>query len=56
MSTAIAEGAPAGGVIIMDAIKNGDIEVKGGTAEDVHKFFSFFDPPVDVGAINLIVR
>ena len=24
--------------------------------EDVQMFFSYFDPPVDVGSINLIVR
>ena len=28
----------------------------GGTKEDVQKFFSYFDRPVDVGSINLIVR
>ena len=29
---------------------------RGGTAEDVARFFGYFDPPVDVGAIQLIVR
>ena len=33
-----------------------DIKVEGGTKEDVQKFFSYFDPPVDPGTINLIVR
>ncbi len=56
MSAAIAEGTPAGGVIMMEAIKNGNIKIDTGTAEDIKKFFSYFDPPVDVGSINLIVR
>ena len=43
MSTAIAEGAPAGGVIMMSAIDDGHITIEGGTKEDVQKFFSYFD-------------
>ena len=30
--------------------------VEGGSKQDVQEFFSYFDEPVDVGAINLIVR
>ncbi len=30
--------------------------LEGGTKKDVQKFFSYFDEPVDVGSINLIVR
>ena len=56
MANAISEGAPAGGVVMMAAIRNGDIRLEGGTADDVKKFFGYFDPPVDVGAIKLIVR
>jgi alkyl sulfatase BDS1-like metallo-beta-lactamase superfamily hydrolase len=56
MASAIAAGAPAGAVVMMAAIDSGDIRVEGGSKKDVQKFFSYFDPPVDVGAINLIVR
>jgi alkyl sulfatase BDS1-like metallo-beta-lactamase superfamily hydrolase len=56
MANAIAAGAPAGGVVMMAAIEAGDIRLEGGTAEDVARFFSYFDPPVDIGSINLIVR
>jgi alkyl sulfatase BDS1-like metallo-beta-lactamase superfamily hydrolase len=56
MSAAIAEGAPAGGVIMMSAIDSGEIKLDKGSKEDVQKFFSYFDSPVDVGKINLIVR
>ncbi len=56
MANAIAEGAPAGGVVMMAAIEAGDIRLEGGTAEDVARFFSYFDPPVDIGSIDLIVR
>jgi alkyl sulfatase BDS1-like metallo-beta-lactamase superfamily hydrolase len=56
MSSAIAEGAPAGAVVMMAAIDSGEIRVKDGTKADVQKFFSYFDPPVDPGSINLIVR
>lgn len=56
MANAIAEGAPAGGVVMMAAIESGDIRLEGGTAEDVQRFFSYFDPPVDVEGIDLIVR
>jgi hypothetical protein len=41
---------------MMAAIESGDIRLEGGTAEEVKRFFSYFDPPVDIGAINLIVR
>ena len=27
-----------------------------GTKQDVQQFFSYFDPPVDVGSIKLVVR
>jgi alkyl sulfatase BDS1-like metallo-beta-lactamase superfamily hydrolase len=56
MKAAIAEGAPAGGVAMMAAIESGDIRLENGTAEDVARFFSYFDPPVDIGGINIIVR
>ncbi len=56
MEAAIAKGAPAGAVAIMNAIDSGDIKVEGGSKQDVQKFFSYFDEPVDVGSINLVVR
>lgn len=56
MVTAIEGGDPAPMIAIMAAIDSGDIKVEGGTKEDVQKFFSDFDRPVDVGSINLIVR
>jgi hypothetical protein len=56
MTNAIAQGAPKGMVAMMAAIDSGDIKVEGGTKQDVQKFFSYFDKPVDVGSINLIVR
>ncbi len=56
MEAAIAKGAPAGAVAIMNAIDSGDIKVEGGSKQDVQRFFSYFDEPVDVGSINLIVR
>jgi alkyl sulfatase BDS1-like metallo-beta-lactamase superfamily hydrolase len=56
MFAAIEQGAPAAMVAIMEAIDSGDIKVEGGTKQDVQTFFSYFDEPVDVGAINLIVR
>ncbi len=56
MFAAIEQGAPAAMVAIMAAIDSGDIKVEGGTEQDVQTFFSYFDEPVDVGAINLIVR
>ena len=43
-------------VAIMAAIDSGEIRIEGGTKRDVQKFFSYFDPPVDPGGINLIVR
>jgi hypothetical protein len=36
--------------------RDGRIEIEGGTKQDVKKFFSYFDEPVDIGSINLIVR
>ncbi len=56
MASAIAEGAPAGAVAMMAAIDSGDIKIEGGSKKDVQRFFSYFDEPVDVGSINLIVR
>jgi hypothetical protein len=43
-------------VAMMGAIDGGDIEVQGGTKQDVQKFFGYFDEPVDVGSIDPIVR
>lgn len=45
-----------GGLIMMNAIENGDIKVNKGTKEDVQNFFSYLDSPVEVGNIDLIVR
>jgi hypothetical protein len=56
MMTAIEGGDPAPKVAIMAAIDSGDIRIEGGSKQDVQKFFSYFDEPVDVGSINLIVR
>jgi len=56
MATAIEGGDPAPMVAIMAAIDSGEIKVEGGSKQDVQKFFSYFDRPVDVGSINLIVR
>ena len=56
MAAAIEQGAPAAVVAIIAAIDSGDIKVEGGTKEDIVTFFAYFDEPVDVGAINLIVR
>ncbi len=56
MIAAISQGAPAGAVAMMAAIDSGDIRLEGGSIEDVQRFFSYFDAPVNVGAINLIVR
>ena len=56
MAAAVEQGAPAAMVAIIGAIDSGEIKVEDGTKEDVLKFFSYFDSPVDVGAINLIVR
>ncbi len=43
-------------VAIMGAIDSGEIRIEGGSVQDLQRFFSYFDEPVDVGAINLIVR
>lgn len=56
MATAIEQGAPAAIVAIVSAIDSGEIRIEGGSKADVQTFFSYFDEPVDVGAINLIVR
>ncbi len=56
MQSAIEQGAPATMVAIMGAIDSGEIRIEGGSAQDLQRFFSYFDEPVDVGAINLIVR
>ncbi len=56
MTAAVEQGAPAAMVAIMGAIDSGEIRIEGGSKEDVQKFFSYFDEPVDVGSINLIVR
>jgi hypothetical protein len=56
MEAAIAQGAPAGAVAIMNGIDSSDIKVEGGSKQDIQTFFSYFDPPVDVGSMNLIVR
>jgi alkyl sulfatase BDS1-like metallo-beta-lactamase superfamily hydrolase len=56
MQSAIAQGAPAAMVAIMSAIDSGEIRIEGGSKTDLQNFFSYFDAPVDVGAINLIVR
>jgi len=56
MQSAIEQGAPAAMVAIMSAIDSGEIRIEGGSKNDVQNFFSYFDAPVDVGAINLIVR
>ncbi len=56
MLTAIEGGDPAPVVAIMAAIDSGEIKVEGGSKQDVLTFFSYFDEPVDVGSINLIVR
>ena len=50
--TAIEGGDPAPRV----AIDSGEIKVEGGLKQDVQKFFSYFDQPVDPGSISLIVR
>ncbi|MBW1789153.1 MAG: hypothetical protein JRK53_21480 [Deltaproteobacteria bacterium] len=52
----IVAGAPMGALAIMATIDGGEIKVEGGSIQDVQKFFSYFDRPVDVGSINLIVR
>ena len=56
MAAVVEQGAPAAMVAIMAAIDRGEIRVEGGTKKDVQKFFSYFDEPLDVGSINLIVR
>ena len=56
MAAAIAEGAPPAMAIGVGAVSSGDIRIEGGSLEDLQRFFSYFDAPVDVGAINLIVR
>jgi len=52
----VAAGAPMGALAMMAVIVNGEIKVEGGSKQGVKKFFRYFDRPVDVGSINLIVR
>jgi alkyl sulfatase BDS1-like metallo-beta-lactamase superfamily hydrolase len=56
MASVVEQGAPAAMVAIMGAIDSGEIRIEGGSVQDLQRFFSYFDEPVDVGAINLIVR
>ncbi len=56
MAAVVEQGAPAAIVAIMGAIDSGEIRIEGGSVQDLQRFFSYFDEPVDVGAINLIVR
>jgi alkyl sulfatase BDS1-like metallo-beta-lactamase superfamily hydrolase len=56
MASAIEGGDPAPMVAIMAAIDSGEIKIEGGSKQDVQKFFSYFDRPVDVDSIKLIVR
>lgn len=56
MMAAIEGGDPAPAVAIMAAIDSGAIRIEGGKKKDVQQFFSYFDKPVDVGSIKLIVR
>ncbi|MFQ5992404.1 MAG: alkyl/aryl-sulfatase [Nitrospiraceae bacterium] len=56
MAAAIEQGAPAAMVAIMGGIDSGEVRIEGGSLQDLQRFFSYFDEPVDVGAINLIVR
>ncbi len=56
MATAIEGGDPAPMVAILAAIDSGKIRIEGGKKRHVRKFFSYFDPPVDLGSIDLIVR
>ena len=56
MLTAIESGDPAPRVAIIAAIDSGEIKIENGTKQDIDKFFSYFDPPMDVGSIKLIVR
>ena len=56
MVAAIEGGDPAPMVAVMAAIDSGEIKVEGGGKAEVQRFFSYFDRPVDVGSIDLIVR
>ena len=57
MTNAAIEGGDTAPIVtVMVAIDSGEIKVEGGGKADVQKFFSYFDRPVDVGSINLIVR
>jgi hypothetical protein len=42
--------------ILSPHLFGGDIKNEGDDNTDAAKFFSYFDPPVDAGSINLIVR
>ena len=52
----IAESAPIGALSMMAAIVSSEIKIAGGSKQDVQKFFSHFDRPVDVGWINLLYK
>ena len=56
MDAAVDDEAPSAEAALGLAFENGDVRIEGGTPEDLQRFFSYFDDPVDVGAINLIVR
>ncbi len=45
-------------MIPLDIRRPGDRSDVGGrtSVQDLQQFFSYFDEPVDVGAVNLIVR
>lgn len=47
----MAREVPAPKVAVIDAIGSGEIRIEGGSAQDLQRFFSYFDEPVDVGAI-----
>ena len=55
-NTTIEGGDTAPKLTVMVAIDSGEIKVESGGKAHVQKFFSYFDRPVDVGSINLIVR
>jgi alkyl sulfatase BDS1-like metallo-beta-lactamase superfamily hydrolase len=56
MAQAIATGTPPGQAAMLDAINTGEIILEPGSVDDVTRFFSYFDDPIDVGSINLVVR
>jgi hypothetical protein len=56
MAQAIATSTPPGQAALLDAINAGDITLEPGSVDDVTRFFGYFDDPIDVGSINLVVR